>query len=152
MDAVCDIAAQTAQFTLDGVIQAIARERNRAIVVEEAVLPPGVCGQRRAYSDRDVIVVDVDLPNHDRTLAHELGHIVFRHDGTPIEDSLHAVSDELLAYLLSERRLQSAVVDGADGDDEWEAEAFAAQLLQRLRRADTRGAARSIACFDQALG
>ncbi|WP_037191510.1 MULTISPECIES: ImmA/IrrE family metallo-endopeptidase [Nocardiaceae] len=152
VDVVCEIAADADRSTLDGVIEAIARERRRPIVIEGSVLPPGVCGQRRAYPDRDVIVIGTDLPNYDRTLAHELGHIVFRHDGIPIESSLRAVSDELLAYLLSERTLQSAVVDGADNDDEWEAEAFAGQLLQRLRRANTRGAARSIVSFDQALG
>lgn len=152
VDAVCDIAALSAQLELDRVVDAVARERRRSIEVEFASLPPGVCGQRRAYPDRDVIILAPDIPNYQRTLAHELGHIVFSHRGSPIEDSLQGISDELLAYLLSERNLQSAVADGEDEVEEWEAETFAGQLLQRLRRMSTRGTARSVLCFDQALG
>lgn len=152
VDAVCDLAAASAEFGLDHVVDAVAVERGRSIDIEFAALPPGVCGQRRAYPDRDVIILAPDLPNYERTLAHELGHIVFSHRGTPVEESLHAISDELLAYLLSERNLQSAVADGEHEVEEWEAETFAGQLLQRLRRMNTRGAARSVLCFDQALG
>nr|WP_296765439.1 ImmA/IrrE family metallo-endopeptidase [Rhodococcus sp. (in: high G+C Gram-positive bacteria)] len=152
VDAVCDIAAVSSEFALDRVVDAVARERGRTIDIQIAPLPTGVCGQRRAYPGKDVIVLAPDLPNYERTLAHELGHIVFRHSGTPIEDSVHAISEELLNYLLSERNLQGAVTDGEDDSDEWEAETFAGQLLQRLRRMNTRGAPLSVLCFDQALG
>ncbi|MGF0312062.1 ImmA/IrrE family metallo-endopeptidase [Rhodococcus sp. 06-462-5] len=152
VDVVFDIAAATTEFDLEDIVAAVAEERGRSIEVEMAALPPGVCGQRRAYPDHDVIVLAPDLPNYERTLAHELGHIVFRHEGTPVERSLHVVSEELIAFMLSERSLASTVVDGADELAEWEAETFAGQLLQRLRRMNTRGTPLSVLRFDQALG
>ena len=152
VDVVFDIASDTTEFDLDDIVSAVARERGRSIEVEMAELPPGVCGQRRAFPNHEVIVLAPDLPNYERTLAHELGHIVFRHEGTPVEKSLHVVSDELIAFMLSERSLMSTVLDGSDALAEWEAETFAGQLLQRLRRMNTRGAPLSVLRFDQALG
>ena len=47
-------------------------------------LPPGVCGQWRQYADRDVFLIQKGLPAWDRTLAHELGHLVLGHEGIPV--------------------------------------------------------------------
>lgn len=152
VDAVCALAADSDSITLDEVVQAVAVERKRAIDVAAADLGPGVCGQRRAYPDKDVIVLAAGLPNRDRTLAHELGHIVFRHEGAPAAEVTLEASDELIAYMLSQRAYQQIVDDGADYLAEWEAETFASMLLARLRVFGNRGTGVSVLRFDEALG
>jgi hypothetical protein len=98
-------------------------------------LPPGVCGQWRQYSDHDVFMIQQGLPAWDRTLAHELGHLVLGHEGISVEeaarDSTVFVSDELIRYMLHQR----TGCMGPSGEDlEQEAEDFAALLAYRLGR------------------
>lgn len=151
VDAVCALAADTDSVTLPQVVDAVAQDRGRPIEIASAQLGPGVCGQRRAYPGKDVIVIASALPNHDRTLAHELGHIIFRHDGLSATDVTLEASDDLIAYMLSQRAYQT-VEDGADDVDEWEAETFASLLLSRLRVFRNKGAGVSLLRFDEALG
>jgi hypothetical protein len=61
-------------------------------------------------------------------------------------------SDDLIAYMLSQRAHQRIVDDGADELAEWEAETFAAMLMTRLRVFNSRGAGVSVLRFDEALG
>lgn len=152
MDAVCAVAADSDAATLDEVVASIAAERRREIEIASAQLGPGVCGQRRFYPDRDVIVLAAALPSREHTLAHELGHIVFDHEGAPAAEVTLEASDDLIAYMLSLRSHERAVADGADELAEWEAETFAAMLMTRLRVLDNRGAGVSVLRFDEALG
>ena len=152
VDAVCALAADSDSVTLDQVVAAVAHERGREIEIATAALGPGVCGQRRAYPDRDVIVLASALPSRERTLAHELGHIVFRHPGAPASDVTLEASAELIAYMLSQRAYQQVVEDGDDELAEWEAETFAGMLLTRLRVFTNRGTGVSVLRFDEALG
>ena len=58
VDAVCDAAASSEAVSLLTVVQTVARERGRPIEIDlETPLATGVCGQRRAYDDHDVIVL-----------------------------------------------------------------------------------------------
>jgi hypothetical protein len=152
VDAVCAVAADFDATTLDEVVHAIAGERRRGIEIASARLGPGICGQRGRYPDRDVIVLAETVPSREHTLAHELGHIVFDHEGTPAPEVTLEASDELIAYVLSSRAHQQIVDDGADELSEWEAETFAAMLMTRLRVFDSRGADVSVLRFDEALG
>ncbi|HEY5854746.1 MAG TPA: ImmA/IrrE family metallo-endopeptidase [Aldersonia sp.] len=152
VDAVCAIAVDADSVDLDHVVDAVAAERHRTIEIAAADLGPGVCGQRRLYPDRDVIVLSRALPNRDWTLAHELGHIVFRHPGAPAREVVLEASDDLIAYMLSQRAYARTVDDGADELAEWEAETFASMLLARLRVMNHRGAGVSTLRFDEALG
>ncbi|MGN2641915.1 ImmA/IrrE family metallo-endopeptidase [Nocardia takedensis] len=152
VDAVCAVAADSDAATLDEVVASIAAERRREIEIASAQLGPGVCGQRRFYPDRDVIVLAAALPSREHTLAHELGHIVFDHEGAPAAEVTLEASDDLIAYMLSLRSHERAVADGADELAEWEAETFAAMLMTRLRVLDNRGAGVSVLRFDEALG
>ncbi|MGW5141177.1 ImmA/IrrE family metallo-endopeptidase [Nocardia beijingensis] len=152
VDAVCAVAADFDATTLDEVVGAIADERRRDIEIASARLGPGVCGQRRFYPDRDVIVLAETLPSREHTLAHELGHIVFDHEGAPASEVTLEASDDLIAYMLSQRAHQRIVDDGADELAEWEAETFAAMLMTRLRVFNSRGAGVSVLRFDEALG
>lgn len=152
VDAVCAVAADYDATTLDEVVASISRERQREIEITSAQLGPGVCGQRRFYPDRDIIVLADALPSRDHTLAHELGHIVFDHEGAPAEEVTLEAGDDLIAYMLSQRAHQQIVDDGADELAEWEAETFAAMLMTRLRVFNNRGAGVSVLRFDEALG
>ncbi|MGW6726298.1 ImmA/IrrE family metallo-endopeptidase [Nocardia sp. NPDC055029] len=152
VDAVCAVAADSDATTLDEVVAAISRERKREIEITSAQLGPGVCGQRRFYPERDIIVLADALPSRDHTLAHELGHIVFDHEGAHAVETTLEVSDDLIAYMLSQRAHAQIVDDGADDLAEWEAETFAAMLMTRLRVFNNRGAGVSVLRFDEALG
>lgn len=152
VDAVCAVAADFDATTLDEVVFAISAERGRFIEIADAELGPGVCGQRRSYPDKDVIVLAAALPSRDHTLAHELGHVVFDHPGEPAGEVTLEASDDLIAYMLSQRAHQQIVEDGQDDQFEWEAETFASMLMTRLRVFNNRGAGVSVLRFDEALG
>ncbi|MEU4812407.1 ImmA/IrrE family metallo-endopeptidase [Nocardia fluminea] len=152
VDAVCAVAADSDATSLDEVVHAISLERKREIEITSANLGPGVCGQRRFYPERDIIVLADALPSRDHTLAHELGHIVFDHEGAPAVETTLEVSDDLIAYMLSQRAHAQIVDDGSDDLAEWEAETFAAMLMTRLRVFSNRGAGVSVLRFDEALG
>lgn len=157
VDAVCDLAIDYQCMSFDDVVQAVATERRRPIDVEVTPLAPGVCGQRRRYDDRDVIVLAAGLPDRVRTLAHELGHVVFDHQGTPTAESMLAVDSELIAYMLNSRAVVGAEQIkseqfGADELAEWEAETFASMLLTRLRVLGDGTERMARLRFDEALG
>lgn len=152
VDAVCAVAADFDATTLDEVVLAISAERRRPIEIASGALAPGVCGQRRIYPEKDVIVLAAGLPSREHTLAHELGHIVFDHPGEIAAEVTLAASDDLIAYMLNRRAHQEMVADGPDERAEWEAETFASMLMTRLRVFHSRGAGVSVLRFDEALG
>lgn len=152
VDAVCAVAADYDATTLDDVVLAISAERRRPIEIATAQLGPGVCGQRRSYPEKDVIVLASALPSREHTLAHELGHIVFDHPGEAAAEVVLEASDDLIAYMLSQRSHQKAIDLGEDEQAEWEAETFASMLMTRLRVFKSRGAGVSVLRFDEALG
>ncbi|WP_036566831.1 ImmA/IrrE family metallo-endopeptidase [Nocardia sp. BMG51109] len=153
VDAVCAVAADYDATTLDEVVQAVSAERRRPIEIgASGELGPGVCGQRRIFPEKDVIVLAPSLPTREHTLAHELGHIVFDHPGAPAPEVTMEASDDLIAYMLSQRAHQQVVDDGEDEQCEWEAETFASMLMTRLRVFHNRGAGVSVLRFDEALG
>jgi Zn-dependent peptidase ImmA (M78 family) len=115
-------------------------------------MAPGVCGQRRAYQDRDVIVLAPGLPDVDRTLAHELGHIVFRHEGAEIVAATLEAGDDLIAYMLSQRSRMRGGEQTSGDVAEWEAETFASMLLLQLRTMKGRGTPVSVLRYDEAIG
>ncbi|QSE89553.1 ImmA/IrrE family metallo-endopeptidase [Rhodococcus pseudokoreensis] len=153
VDAVCDAAARAEAVTLRHVVDAVARERQRSIELDfTKPMAPGVCGQRRAYPDRDVIVLAPGLPDLDRTLAHELGHIVFRHEGAEIVAATLEAGDDLIAYMLSQRSRRRGEEQPSDEVAEWEAETFASMLLIRLKTMQGRGTPVSVLRYDEAIG
>jgi hypothetical protein len=151
VDAVVAVAADADAAMLTEVVAAVGAERGRVIEITTARLGPGVCGQRRAYPDRDIVVLAPELPDPDRTLAHELGHVVFGHDGAPASEVTLEAGDDLIAYMLN-MRASSAFDDGADELSEWEAETFAGMLLTRLRVLGGRGSRVAALRYDEALG
>ena len=100
-----------------------------------AELPPGVCGQWRQYVDRDVILLQEGLPAGDRTLAHELGHLMLGHEGISAVEAARDItefaSSDLIGYMLNQR---TGCMGPSGEDAEQEAEDFAALLIYRLGR------------------
>lgn len=161
VDAVLDVAAQKHAESLEDIVTAVGESRQRPITVLVDDLAPGVWGQRREYDDHDEIVLARSLPSEARTLAHELGHVVFRHPGATADTSTVAAEDDLIAYMLG----MVAEEEGAASDSssepvseadhelhEWEAEAFAARLLQRLNQLYRQHSWRPMLRYDEALG
>lgn len=132
---VLDLAPKRGEVSLPRLVDAVSENRGRPIELTTADLPPGVCGQWRQYADHDVFLIQQGLPAWDRTLAHELGHLVLGHDGIPVvqaaKESTEVASSELIGYMLNQR----TGCMGPNGEDqEQEAEDFAALLIFRLGR------------------
>ncbi|MBM7365434.1 ImmA/IrrE family metallo-endopeptidase [Gordonia hydrophobica] len=164
VEAVLDVAAQKHANSLEDIVTAVGESRRRPIAVVVEDLAPGVWGQRREFDDHDEIVLARSLPSEARTLAHELGHVVFRHPGAAADASTVAADDDLIAYMLglevgSDDESESAEPESesaesaADHDlQEWEAEAFASRLLQRIAQLYRRHSWRPMLRYDEALG
>ncbi len=133
--AVLDLAPRHGEVSLHCLVDAVSEDRGRPIEVTMADLPPGVCGQWRQYVDHDMFLIQQGLPAWDRTLAHELGHLVLGHDGITVveaaRESVELASADLIGYMLNQR----TGCMGPGGEDvEQEAEDFAALLIYRLGR------------------
>lgn len=129
------LAPERGAVSLDRLVRAVGESRRRPIDVRMADLPPGVSGQWRQYGDRDEFLIQHGLPTTERTVAHELGHLVLGHDGMPVaelaREQAAVASDDLISYMLNQR----TGCQGPAGEDaEQEAEDFAALLLYRLGR------------------
>lgn len=129
------LAPRRGEVSLARLVAAVGQHRHRPVEVSTADLPPGVSGQWRQYADHDEFLIQDGLPTVDRTLAHELGHLVLGHDGIPVTEAAREatefVSDDLINYMLNQR----TGCMGPGGEDvEQQAEDFAALLLYRLGR------------------
>lgn len=132
---VLDLAPRRGEVSLARLVDAVADHRGRPIELKMADLPSGVCGQWRQYTDRDVFLIQRGLPAGDRTLAHELGHLVLDHEGITVveaaRDTVELASSDLIGYMLNQR---TGCMGPAGEDAEQEAEDFAALLIYRLGR------------------
>ena len=135
VSAVLNLAPRRGEVSLPRLVEAVSEDRGRPIELRMADLPPGVCGQWRQYVDRDMFVIQKGLPAWDRTLAHELGHLVLGHEGIPVvqaaRDKVEIASADLIGYMLNQR---TGCMGPSGEDAEQEAEDFAALLIYRLGR------------------
>lgn len=132
---VLNLAPHRGEISLHRLVGAVSTDRGRKIETRMADLPFGVCGQWRQYVDHDVFLIQKGLPTWERTLAHELGHLVLGHDGMPVaevaRDVAEVASDDLIRYMLNQR---TGCMGPSGEDAEQEAEDFAALLIYRLGR------------------
>ena len=132
---VLSMAPRRGEVSIARLVHAVGESRGRPIDIEWSDLPPGVCGQWRQYDDHDVFLIQQGLPAADRTLAHELGHLVLGHEGIPLteaaRDSTELATDDLIRYMLNQR---TGCMGPSGEDAEQEAEDFAALLGYRLGR------------------
>ena len=135
VSSVLDLAPRRGEVTLPRLVEAVADDQGRPIQIKMADLPAGVCGQWRQYADHDVFLIQEGLPAWDRTLAHELGHLVLGHAGTPVVEAAREVTElagsDLIGYMLNQR---TGCMGPAGEEAEQEAEDFAALLIYRLGR------------------
>lgn len=135
VNAVLDLAPRQGEVSLARLVEAVSEDRGRPIEVTMADLPAGVCGQWRQYADHDVFLLQNGLPAGDRTLAHELGHLVLGHEGISVveaaRDTMEFASSDLIGYMLNQR---TGCMGPAGEQAEQEAEDFAALLIYRLGR------------------
>jgi hypothetical protein len=133
--AVLDLAPRRGEVSIPRLVDAVSASRGRPIDIEMTDLPPGVCGQWRQYADHDVFLIQKGLPAWDRTLAHELGHLVLGHEGIPVvqaaRHTTEVASDDLIGYMLNQR---TGCMGPSGEEAEQEAEDFAALLGYRLGR------------------
>ena len=133
--AVLDMAPRRGEVSIVRLVKAVSDHRARPINIQMADLPPGVCGQWRQYSDHDVFLIQKGLPAWDRTLAHELGHLVLGHEGIPVveaaKEATRVATDDLIGYMLNQR---TGCMGPSGEEAEQEAEDFAALLSFRLGR------------------
>jgi len=129
------LAPEHGVVSVSRLVTAVGADRGRPIEITVAELPSGVSGQWRQYADRDEFLIQDGLPTAERTLAHELGHLMLGHDGIPVtelaRDQTVMASDDLISYMLNQR---TGCLGPAGEDAEQEAEDFAALLLYRLGR------------------
>ncbi len=132
---VLNLAPRDGEVSLSRLVSAVGEQRCRPIDIDMATLPPGVTGQWRQYADHDVFLIQQGLPTSDRTLAHELGHLVLGHEGMPVTEVAREVAeladDDLIGYMLNQR---TGCMGPSGEEAEQEAEDFAALLLYRLGR------------------
>ena len=135
VNAVLDLAPRSGEVSLARLVDAVAEALDRPIKLEMAEPAPGVCGQWRQYADGTKVLIQQGLPTWERTLAHELGHLVLGHGGIPIveaaRDTAELASDDLIRYMLNQR---TGCMGPSGQDAEQEAEDFAALLIYRLGR------------------
>lgn len=135
VNAVLDLAPPRGEVSLPRLVAAVSASRKRPIAVATARLPRGVCGQWRQYADRDVFLIQHGLPAWDRTLAHELGHLVLGHEGITVVEAAREEAElagpDLIRYMLHQR---TGCMGPSGEDAEQEAEDFAALLIYRLGR------------------
>ncbi len=132
---VLDLAPRRGEVTVARLVTAVGENSGRPIVIRMAELPPGVCGQWRQHADDDVFLIQHGLPTWERTLAHELGHLVLGHGGIPVveaaRETAELASDDLISYMLNQR---TGCMGPSGQEAEQEAEDFAALLIYRLGR------------------
>ncbi|WP_237076723.1 hypothetical protein [Mycobacteroides abscessus] len=122
----------------DQSVSALARvwseSQDRELVIEDAALPVGVFGRWLATPGRDVVQIGVGVVGRDRTIAHELGHMVLGHRGQRVTeyvaDLVQVASADLIEHMLL-RACGDSEVDCVS-PDEVAAERFAGLLTQRL--------------------
>ncbi|MBA0044736.1 hypothetical protein [Mycobacteroides sp. LB1] len=128
-------AAPAGASSLLSLVDMWGLRRGRPITVEDELLPAGVFGQWLSFPDRDVLKVRPDGLSRERTIAHELGHMVLGHRGQAITDyataHMEAASPGLVALVLQ----RSCGETHGWPHEEIAAEQFASLLLRRLERA-----------------
>lgn len=129
------LAPRRGEVSVPRLVGAVGANRSRRIDITVAELPTGVSGQWRQYADHDEFRVQEGLPTAERTLAHELGHLVLGHGGIPVteiaREATEVASSDLISYMLNQR---TGCMGPGGEDDEQQAEDFAALLLYRLGR------------------
>ncbi|MBA0048547.1 hypothetical protein MLB1_19750 [Mycobacteroides sp. LB1] len=123
--------------SVSSVAQAWMNAAGRSLTIQDVVLPAGVFGRWLSLPDRDVVQVGIGVVGRDRTIAHELGHMVLGHRGRPVteyvEGLVQAASSDLIAHMLQRACCDdNQAISGVWRQDEVAAEWFAGLLTRRV--------------------
>ena len=136
VDRLFRIASSEEARSLEGLANALSRDRGRPLTIEEsAELPVGVFGQWKRNPDGDQILYASWVHARERTIGHEIGHIALGHAGRPAIELATAFLPESshdLATLMLERNCTHK-----QEQEEIDAEAFASLLLRRIYNSRT---------------
>ncbi|SKU56692.1 Uncharacterised protein [Mycobacteroides abscessus subsp. massiliense] len=149
--------AQGPDRSVSAIARAWTRTQGRQLVIEDVELPVGVFGRWLAIPGRDVVQVGVGVVGRERTIAHELGHMVLGHRGQPVTEYaaelVQIAPAELIAHMLQRTCAETDRSEDLSAwpADECAAERFAGLLTRRLEagRWGTQGWAHHL---DDALG
>ncbi|MGV0585652.1 hypothetical protein ABQE45_18085 [Mycobacteroides chelonae] len=142
--------------SVSALTQAWVQAQGRSLTIQDVVLPAGVFGRWLSLPDRDVVQVGVGVVGRDRTIAHELGHMVLGHRGRPVteyvEGIVQAASSDLIAHMLQRACCDDDQAEnGVWQQDEVAAEWFAGLLTRRVEASSQRRLGRGYD-LDDALG
>lgn len=125
-------------YSMPAVAKQWVQSQGRELVIQDVVLPAGVFGRWLSVPGHDIVQVGAGVVGRDRTIAHELGHMVLGHRGRPVteyvEGLVQAASSDLIAHMLQRACSEGSGQHEAGGwaQDELAAEWFAALLTRRL--------------------
>ncbi|QCQ94163.1 hypothetical protein [Rhodococcus sp. SGAir0479] len=138
-----------------GLVRTAERIRQRPLTVQESdTLAPGTFGLWRNCADHDEILFSPWVAAPERTVAHELGHILLGHPGMPVDEAvrrtLPAEWHDVAGFMLRQCGQNST------GDDhlrrlERDAEGFASELCGRIAGAGRARSARIRSLLNEAL-
>ncbi|MEV0945090.1 hypothetical protein [Rhodococcus sp. NPDC049939] len=138
-----------------GLVRTVERMRGRPLTVKEsAELPPGMFGLWRNGDDRDEVFYAPWVAAPDRTVAHELGHILLGHGGLPVEEAVrHTLPPEWhdMASFMLRQCGHDAGADEQLRQLERDAEGFASELCRRISGAGRARSARIRSHFNEIL-
>lgn len=133
------LKGQSPDPSVTGVTRAWVQAQGRELLIQDVVLPAGVFGRWLSLPDRDVVQVGVGVVGRDRTIAHELGHMVLGHRGLPVTEYVGAVVQAASVDLISHMLQRACRADPQQPDiwqrDELAAEWFAGLLTRRVEAA-----------------
>ncbi len=138
-----------------GLVRTVERIRKRPLIVRESdSLAPGTFGVWRNCADRDEILFSPWVAAPERTVAHELGHILLGHEGLPVEDTVRRTLPpewhDMASFML-----RQCGQDAADDQNlrrlERDAEGFASELCRRIAGAGRARSARIRSLLNEAL-
>ncbi|KRQ20634.1 hypothetical protein AOT83_01660 [Mycobacteroides sp. H001] len=138
VDQVLAVAA-AGRASMEDIARTWAQANGRVMDIEDAPLSAGVFGQWISFPDRDLVQVGQGVVGRDRTIAHELGHMVLGHRGLPIvefaAEHVQSVPPELVARMLQRSCGSDDLAHGDEcwPEDELAAERFAGLLIRRMR-------------------
>ncbi|WP_078324501.1 hypothetical protein [Mycobacteroides salmoniphilum] len=125
--------------SMEDVARTWARANGRVMDIEDVPLSAGVFGQWISFPDRDLVQVGQGVVGRDRTIAHELGHMVLGHRGLPVAEfaaeHVRTVPPELVAHMLQRSCGDDELTHSEERwpQDELAAERFAGLLIRRMR-------------------
>ncbi|WP_236740219.1 hypothetical protein [Mycobacteroides abscessus] len=139
------LEGQSPDCSVTGVTRGWVQAQGRELLVQDVVLPAGVFGRWLSLPDRDVVQVGVGVVGRDRTIAHELGHMVLGHRGLPVTEYVEGIVQAASSDLISHMLQRACCADSQQPDvwqrDELAAEWFAGLLTRRVEEAQQGGSA-----------